>query len=518
MSLRLTLLLTFIVYAVAVTHITPVAVAQDEPTKSEKTEGEKGDKDKAEKEKPKVFTSDFSGTFGTERVNYRVTAGETFLKNDKGEDTAAIFSVAYTKKDVADPRTRPVMFVFNGGPGSASLWLHMGVFGPKRVIVPSDGKPAGAAPYKIEDNPLSVLDATDLVFIDPVGTGYSRALGKTKNEEFWGLKEDAESIGSFIRIWITKNGRWNSAKYIAGESYGTTRAARLVASLQGGFNGVTVNGVVLISSILDFHTADFNKGNDLPYVSYLPTYAAAAWYHGKMSPKPESLDKFMEEAREFATNEYSVALLKGTKLKGADRKAIVAKLARFTGLSETYLEQTDLRVDAFRFMKQLLRDQGQVVGRFDARYTGKDYDAAGETFDNDPSGYGVDGAFVTSVNDYLTRVLKVDLDRRYKILDGEPSSKWKWNEGNGGWATHVNVAPHIGTAMRENADFRVYQANGYYDLATPFFATDLTMANNGIDPSRIQMSYFESGHMIYTHEPSLRRLTSEVRAFIQARR
>ncbi|MSO97731.1 MAG: peptidase S10 [Rhodospirillaceae bacterium] len=514
----MTLRALFALLACSLFVLTAPARAQEDTDKAKVEKSEEKKDDKAEKVEPRVFTKDFSGTFHDEKINYLVTAGETFLKNDKGDNTAAIFSVAYTKKDIADPRTRPVTFVFNGGPGSASLWLHMGVFGPKRIIVPSDGKPAGAAPYKIEDNPLSILDISDLVFIDPVGTGFSKALGKTKNEEFWGLKEDATSIAEFIRLWITKNGRWNSAKYIAGESYGTTRAARLVAALQGGFNGVTVNGVILISSILDFHTADFNKGNDLPYVSFLPTYAAAAWYHGKVTPKPDSLAKFMDEARDFAINEYSVAMLKGTKLKGEERKAIVAKLARFTGLTETYLEQTDLRIDAFRFMKQLLREQGLVVGRFDARYTGKDYDAAGETFDNDPSGYGVDGAFVTSVNDYLTRVLKVDLGRRYKILDGEPGSKWKWNESPGGWATHVNVAPHLGQAMRENSDFRVFQANGYYDLATPFFATELTMANNGIDSSRLTMSYYESGHMIYTHEPSLQRLTAEIHAFIKAGR
>lgn len=489
------------------------AVAEDEPAKAEKTD--KKD-DKPEKLEPKVFTRDFSGAFNGASVNYTTTAGETFLKNDKGDDIAAIFSVAYVKKDTADPRTRPVTFVFNGGPGSASLWLHMGVFGPKRVVVPSDGSNAGAAPYKIEDNALSILDVSDLVFIDPVGTGFSKSIGKGKDEDFWGLKQDAESIAQFIRVWITKNGRWNSAKYIAGESYGTTRAARLVQALQGGFNGVTVNGVILISSILDFHTADFNKGNDLPYVGYLPTYAAAAWYHGKVTPKPDSLASFLDEVRAFAVNEYSVALLKGSKLPPDERKAIIAKLSHYSGLSEEYLEQTDMRIDAFRFMKQLLRDRGLVVGRFDARYSGKDYDDAGETFDNDPSGYGVDGAFVTSVNDYLTRVLKVNLDRRYKILDREPGSKWKWSESDSGWATHTNVAPYLGTAMRENTSFRVYQANGYYDLATPFFATELTMANNGIDPKKLTMSYFEAGHMLYTHEPSLKRLTAEVRAFIKA--
>ena len=487
----------------------------NKPAASKAAPEEKPDA-KDEKREPKRFARDFAGTFNGERINYVATAGETFLKNDKGENIASIFTVAYTRKDQPDPAKRPVTFVFNGGPGSASLWLHMGVFGPKRIVVPSDGQPAGAAPYPLEDNPHSLLDVTDLVFIDPVGTGYSTAMGKAKDAEFWGIKEDAESIASFIRQWITDAGRWNSPKYIAGESYGTTRAARLVQALQGDWNGIAVNGVLLISSILDFHTADFGKGNNLPYIGYLPTYAAAAWHHNRVSPKPESLPAFLDEARNFAINEYSVALLKGSKLTGADRQQVIAKLARYTGLSETYLEQTDLRVDAFRFMKQLLRDQSLVIGRFDARYTGRDYDDAGEFFENDPSGYGVDGAFVAAINDYLSRTLKVDFDRRYRILDGEPSRNWKWNEGQGGWATHVNVAPHLGRAMRENPDFRVFVGNGYYDLATPFFSTELTMADNGIDPNRVTMKYYEAGHMMYTHEPSLLALAVDTRAFIKA--
>jgi carboxypeptidase C (cathepsin A) len=488
----------------------------DEKPKTEKKADEDAGKDKDEKREPKTFARDFTGTFNGERINYVVTAGETFLKNDKGENTAAIFSVAYTKKDPGDPRQRPVTFVFNGGPGSASLWLHMGVFGPKRIVVPSDGKPAGAPPYVLEDNPRSLLDTTDLVFIDPVGTGYSTAMGKAKDADFWGLKEDAESIAAFIRQWLTANGRWNSARYIAGESYGTTRAARLVAALQGSFVGITVNGVMLISSILDFHTADFNRGNDIPYLGFLPTYAATALYHGLITPKPDNLAAFIDEVRAFAINEYSVALLKGSQLGDAERRQVVGKLSRYTGLSETYLDQTDLRIDAFRFMKQLLRDRGLVVGRFDSRYTGRDYDDAGETFENDPSSYGVDGAFISAINDYLTRVLKVDFDRRYRILDGEPGRNWKWNEGQGGWASYVNVAPHLGQAMRENPDFRVFSANGYYDLATPFFATELTMNNNGIDRGRVTMTYYEAGHMMYTHEPSLNALAADARAFLKA--
>lgn len=463
---------------------------------------------------PKQFVKSFSGRFNDERISYTVTAGETFLRDDDGDPTASIFAVAYTKDGEDDPMTRPVTFVFNGGPGSASVWLHMGVFGPKRVVVPSDGKDAGAAPYRIEDNPLSILDVTDLVFIDPVGTGYSKPLGDTEGKAFWGLREDAQSIAEFMRLYLTTNGRWNSPKYVAGESYGTTRAAQLVNELQQTFTGVALNGVIMISAILDFHTAEFAMGNPLPYISFLPTYAATAWFHDAVADKPDNLAAFVEEARQFALGEYAVALLKGSRLEDGEKESVVRKLSRFTGLSETYIRQTNLLVRDFRFMKQVLRDRGLTVGRFDSRYTGEDLDDAGEYFDNDASAYGVDAAFVASVNDYLTRVLEVDFEKRYKILDGEPGRNWNWSGNSRGWPSYVNVAPHLGRGMRENKDLRAFFANGYYDLATPFFATENTVAANGIDPDRVTMAYYEAGHMMYTHEPSLEKLARDVRAFI----
>ena len=489
----------------------PLIAADDDENNASK-----GADDSKVDDEPQVFVKSFSGRFNDERISYTVTAGETFLKDGKGEPTASIFTVAYTKDDLIDPTTRPVTFVFNGGPGSASLWLHMGVFGPKRVVVPSDGLDAGAAPYVIEDNPFSVLDVTDMVFIDPVGTGYSRTLGDTKGKEFWGLREDAKSIAEFIRLYLTKNGRWNSPKFVAGESYGTTRAAQLVNELQRTFTGIALNGVIMISAILDFHTAKFAMGNPLPYVSFLPTYAATAWYHDRVDNKPERLEDFIEEARDFALNEYAAALLKGSRLTATERENIVRKLARFTGLSETYIRQTQLRIGDFRFMKQLLRDRGLTVGRFDSRYTGEDFDDAGEFFDNDSSAYGVDAAFVAAVNDYLTRVLDVEFEQRYKILDSEPGRNWNWSTGDSGWPSYVNVAPHLGRGMRENKDLRAFFANGYFDLATPFFATENSVAANGIDPGRVVMEYYEAGHMMYTHAPSLEKLAGDVRKFISA--
>ena len=277
-----------------------------------------GEEKKAEPEAkiPEILTSisKHTGKFNGQTVKYTVTAGDTHLKNDKGEAVASIFSIAYTKDGVKDARTRPVTFMFNGGPGSASIWLHMGVFGPKRIDVPSDAMNAGAAPYDVIDNPLSLLDVTDLIFIDPVGTGYSKIIGKGEGKDFWGLNEDAKSISQFIQRYVTKNQRWNSPKYVGGESYGTTRTAALVKELQQGYNSMALNGLILISSILDFQSIDGAPANDDPYVSFLPTFAAVAWYHGKVDKTGRTLDSFIEEARNFAINEYSVALLKGNRL------------------------------------------------------------------------------------------------------------------------------------------------------------------------------------------------------------
>jgi carboxypeptidase C (cathepsin A) len=465
---------------------------------------------------PQSFVTQHRGTFGGERIDYTAEAFETHLKDDKGNPTASIFAIAYTRRDVRDPRTRPITFVFNGGPGSASLWLHMGQFGPKRINVPSDGTDSGAPPYEIIDNPHSILDVSDLVFIDPVGTGYSRALGDTDPKDFWGVEEDAKSLTEFVRLYLTRNQRWNSPRYLAGESYGTTRAAAMAREMTRGFQGMDLNGVLLISSILDFQTARFRPGNDSPYVAFLPTMAATAWYHGKIEPRPESLEAFLDEVREFALNDYTVALARGSRLSEAEFADIATRLAHYTGLSRRYVEGANLRVSAFRFMKELLREEGRVVGRFDSRYTGRDYDDVGETFEADPSAYGITGAYVAAVNDHLARVLNVRIDREYKVLSREPGRNWNWDTEEGrGWPAYVNVAPWLGAAMRQNPDFRTFVGNGYYDMATPFFGTENTMASNGIPGERVVMAYYPAGHMMYTHEPSLEAMANDIRAFIR---
>lgn len=479
---------------------------------------DKPDKKKPDIPDPVVFTADKSIRLGAETVRYKATASETFLRNDDGEPIAAIFSIAYVKTGVTDPTTRPVTFVFNGGPGSASLWLHMGAWGPKRVITPSDATDVGAPPYPIVDNVHSLLDVTDLVFIDPVGTGYSRALGDAEPKEFYGVNEDAESVAEFIRIWITENGRWNSPKYVAGESYGTTRAAALTEKLQGGWNGVALNGVILVSAILDFQTARFAPGNDTAHLAFFPTQAATAWYHGKVdrSRWGGDFDAFIDEARAFTIDRLAPALIRGQTLSDADERAIAGEMSAFLGVSSEWVLDAKLRIDNSRFRKELLRDEGFSVGRFDSRYKGVDADDTADTPDNDPSGYGMDTAYAAAINDYLTRDLGVKMDRRYKILTGEPGSQWNWNVNGRGWPAYVNVAPWLGKGMRENKDLRVLLASGWYDLATPFFGAEMSLFKNGVVLDRVVFTYYEAGHMMYLTEVEAKQLSDDVRAFIRA--
>jgi carboxypeptidase C (cathepsin A) len=471
---------------------------------------------KAEIPEPRVFVSHHEGRFNGTTVRYTATAGETYLEDEKGEPTASIFSIAYTMDGVEDPATRPVTFLWNGGPGSASVWLHMGAFGPKRVVVPSDGEDDGAPPYRMVDNPFTPLDATDIVFVDPVGTGFSRALGAHEGKEFWGVTEDARSVAQLIRRWLTDNGRWASPKYIGGESYGTTRSAAVARELSEREGNVSLNGIILISTVMDFYTSGFATGNELGYVTYLPTMAATAWYHGKVEPRPESVADFVDEARRFAVDEYLPALFEGNALAPDRRAHIRERLAHFTGISEAYFDKSDLRITDRRFYKELLREEGLVVGRLDGRYTGEDLDDAGETPEADPAMYGIDGAYTAAINAYLASELGVTMDRPYHIF-GNVFRDWSWQvEENGFRAFNLNVAPYIGTAMRRNDDLRVMVAAGYYDFATPLFDAELSFRRNGVVPERVQFHYYEAGHMMYVHGPSLERLLGDVREFVAA--
>lgn len=464
---------------------------------------------------PVVSVTRHRGTFGGQTIGYTATAGETYLTDDDGNPTARIFSVAYIRDGGA--ASRPITFLFNGGPGSGSLWLHMGAFGPRRVAIPSNGTDDGAPPYRVIDNPDSLLDVTDIVFIDPVGTGFSTALGDTEPSVFWGVDADARSIGTFIRRWLSENGRWISPKYLGGESYGTTRTAAVVHELEGSYNDVAFNGLLLISTILDFGAQAEVPGNEMPYVLHLPTMAATAFYHGRAPVDATDLAAHVAAAREFARGDYLTALIRGSDLSADARADIRRRLAYFTGLSETYLDQADLRVSPRRFYKELLRDRGLTVGRLDSRYTGRDYDSAGEAPDNDPSFYGIDGSYTAALNSYVRDTLGFSPDRQYVTIGGV--SEWDWDLSRGGRDStyYRSVAPYIGRAMRENSGLRVFVGQGYFDFATPFFGAEYALSRTGMPTERIQYHYYDAGHMMYVNEPELTRLTQDIRAFIRSR-
>jgi carboxypeptidase C (cathepsin A) len=464
----------------------------------------------AEVAPPVVSVTKHQGTFNGKKVAYTATAGETYLTDKKDEPVAAIYSTSYVKDGVKDTSKRPVFFIYNGGPGSASVWLHMGAFGPKKIVIPSDAKDDGAAPYNLQDNKDTLLDVADLVFIDPVGTGFSRVVGEGKNEDYWGVTEDAQSIAQFIRTWLRENGRWNSPKYIGGESYGTTRSAALINQLEGRFDDVAINGIILISTILDFSIYNYAQGNEMPYVVALPTMAAAAKYHGKAGQNT-NLEDWVEQARQFALEEYAPALILGSRLTSDARANIVSKLSKFTGLSEHYINLANMRVHYQRFNKELLRDEGYVLGRLDSRFKGREYDNAGELPEVDPSFYGIDGSYTAALNHWVRESLNFNPDREYTIIGGVRD----WQAENKGYpGSYFNVTPHIGKAMRGNSDLRVFNAAGYFDFATPLLGAEYALDRSGVIADRVTYKYYPAGHMMYIHHPSLDALLSDVRAFI----
>jgi carboxypeptidase C (cathepsin A) len=475
--------------------------------------------DKKEEKYPtpeeKIVTTRHSVILNGKGLTYTATAGTLILKEehekeDKAEGEkakAAIFFVAYTRDDT-DPATRPITFAFNGGPGSSSVWLHLGLLGPKRVQADEDGN-APPPPYRLVNNDYSMLDQTDLVFIDPVSTGFSRAVPGEKPKEFHAFQKDIESVGDFIRLYTTRYQRWSSPKFLAGESYGTTRSAGLSGYLQER-HGMYLNGIMLISSILNFQTAYFTPGNDLPYALFLPTYAATAWYHGRLAPDLQaSLPQTLAEVEQFAQGEYTLALMQGAALPAETRTAVAQQLARYTGLSADYIERTDLRIEIHRFCKELLRAQGRTVGRLDTRFTGLDRDAAGEYVEFDPSYAAIQGPYTATLNDYMRRDLQFESDLPYEILTGRV---WPWN-----YDSHqnrfVDVAETLRKAMSINPYLKVFIANGYYDLATPYLATRYTVNHLGLATelqANVHLTYYEAGHMMYVHRPSLAQLKEDM--------
>ncbi|HWY43431.1 MAG TPA: hypothetical protein VNX66_08040 [Candidatus Sulfotelmatobacter sp.] len=451
---------------------------------------------------------------GGQEIKYTATAGTMLLKLEDGTPKASVFFVAYTRDDVQDATKRPITFAFNGGPGAGSLWLHIGALGPRRVEMGDVGNLL-PPPYKIVDNESSLLDMTDIVFIDPVSTGYSRAVpGETPNQ-FHGVEQDVQSVGDFIRLWATRNRRWGSPKFLAGESYGTTRAAGLSGYLQQRY-GMYLNGIILISSILNFQTAEFDTGNDLPYILFLPTYTAIAWYHKKLPADLQGdLQKAVNESRTFAAGEYADALMAGDALSKAKRTEIAQKLSRLTGLSADYIDRSDLRIEIQRFDKELLKSERRTVGRLDGRFTGIDADAAGARPDYDPSLAAIVGPYTAILNEYVREELKFESDLPYEFLTGRVRP-WNYEPYEN---RYVNVAETLRRAMTQNQFLRVFVGKGYYDLATPFFAAEYTFDHLGLDPtlrSHLSGAYYEAGHMMYVHPPSLVKLKQDLAQFIQS--
>lgn len=469
-------------------------------------------------------------TIGGKPVAYTATAGWMTIDKPDEKPGARMYFTAYTADGVRETAARPLTFVFNGGPGSSSVWLHLGGLGPRRVVMNDEGV-ASPPPYGLEDSPNSLLDVTDMVYIDPVMTGYSRPLAGENKTQFTGVGEDVASVGAFIRTYVTRFERWASPKYILGESYGTTRAAGLSGFLQGRTTGMFLNGIILVSSVLDFSTLNFLPGSSISYIVYLPHYTATAWYHKKLAPELQArpLREVLAEAEKFAAGEYAAALFQGNRLTKEEGGRIAERLAAFTGLGADYVKQANLRVMHPRFVKELLRGEMKTVGRLDSRFTGHDMDAAGEAAESDPSSDAIMGAFSTMLNNYLRTELKVKEDDLPYAIYG---NVYPWNflsspeeaEMMPGMprrmsfgAMNVYVAGTLERAMRENPGLRVFVANGFYDGATPYFGTQYTFAQIGLQgelAGRVKWGFYEAGHMMYIHKPSLVRLKSDLAAFI----
>ncbi|MGB1250613.1 MAG: S10 family peptidase, partial [Candidatus Promineifilaceae bacterium] len=460
-------------------------------------------------------SSEHSLTINGETINYTATAGTILIREEDEKEAhkakASIFYTAYTKNG-ADLQNRPITFAFNGGPGSASVWLHLGLFGPKRVLMDPDGNPL-PPPYRVADNEFTLLDISDIVFIDPVSTGYSRPVPGEKDKQYHEFKKDIDSIAEFIRVYTTRHNRWQSPKFLAGESYGTTRAAELSGVLQHEHH-MFLNGLLLISAVLDFTTGVFNRNNDLPYILYLPTYTATAWYHNLLDDDlQQDLQATLREVEAFAETEYASALFLGKKLDAERREAIVAKLARYTGLSAEYIRQTNLRIEHIRFCKQLMRSQNRTVGRLDSRFQGIDREITGLGFEHDPSFTNIQGTYTGAFNDYMRRELGYETDLPYEIITSKVRP-WSYKVFEN---RYVDVAETLRASMSKNAYLKVFVANGYYDMATPYFATEYTFNHLYLDPSlekNITMTYYDAGHMMYIHLESLRKLKDDMAAFI----
>ncbi len=457
-----------------------------------------------------------AGVFGGRKLSYVATAGETILKDAKGAPAASLFTFSYVEK--GGKADRPVVFVFNGGPGSSSVWLHMGMLGPRQIAFPDPIHPPTTPPFKMADNPLSLLDAADLVFIDPVGTGFSRTLPGGRTEDYYGVNQDARSMAEFIQAWLTENGRWNSPKFLLGESYGTIRASVLAQALTGGpfsatgtLGAVTLNGVIILGPAFGG-----NNGGDQAYLTSLPTMAASALVHGKIAKAGATSQSVAEEARQFAADDYLRALYAGEDLPAAERRRIAERLAALTGLSaETWLAQ-NLRISLSDFGKLLLKDQGQQIGAYDSRYTLPLAASGGDPVADDPAMAQYTPGFVAAFNDYVRTELKVTAPATYQAISfGEVNSRWSWGSPSAGLNSR-NYATDLATAQRRNPALKVFIGTGYYDLVTTFGAAEYALRQSGLAKDRTELKIYPSGHMPYLGEESAKILGADVRAFLKS--
>jgi len=472
----------------------------------------------------KDVITDGTVTVGGQRIDYKAIAGNIYLKNDKNDTTATIFYVAYVKSDVKDESKRPVTFLYNGGPGSSTLWLHMGSFGPRRAET-SDTAHVKPAPYKLVNNEYSLLDASDLVFIDAPGTGFSRLDGASKAKDFYGVDQDGHAFAQFITRFLSKYDRWNSPKYLFGESYGTTRSAVLSRYLETEDN-VDLNGVILLSQILSYDISNdddpyHNPGMDLTYELALPTYTATAWYHHKLPNQPSGLQPLLKEAERFATTDYAQALMQGSDLSQPAKQQTAEKLHQYTGLPVDYIMKANLRISGGEFTHELLNSDDQSTGRLDTRFDGPSMDPLGKEASYDPQASAISSAYVSLFNHYIREDLhygkgmtykpEISLWRTWDYLHAQPDSHMKLPEA-------TNVMPDLAWAMKYNPHLKVMLNSGYFDLATPYYAAVYTMKHLPI-PDKLQKNieykFYDSGHMVYVHPESLKKLHDNVARFIR---
>lgn len=486
------------------------AAAADKPA------GDEGKKPAPEPPKPEQSVTQHSLAIGGKTIAYTATAGTFVVRDDKDEPYASIGYVAYTQSGAAAAK-RPLTFAYNGGPGGSSILLHMGALGPRRVVT-ADAGPT-PPPYRVIDNAYSLLDKSDLVMIDPVGTGVSHAAGAAKDKDFWTVDTDIESVSRFIEQYVSANGRWSSAKYLIGESYGTTRSAGVVDYLQT-HAGMAFNGVVLVSVALDFGAIVPWPGNDLPYVYDLPTFAAVAAYHHALPHQPAQLEPFLDEVRKFAVGDFASALLKGDALSDAERDRIAAKLHEYTGLSAEFVKQAQLRVRNSQFTQELFRDRHRITGQLDGRFTGSPFDLLAEDAEHDPALEYTSLAFTAAFLDYYQGELKFGQGKTYRTLNYEANAAWDFKHKlPSGTLPIANTGPDLAHAMLFNPHLRVLVANGLYDLTTSFLGTEEQIDHLGLEAparSRIQIKLYEAGHMMYLHEPALQQLKADIAAFVDA--